>query len=157
MRSCRAINYNPGLGGAQIAVAPSLTSDENIRRATFAIGSAVAPWTETVTPAQQRYHAAFDTYAPGTPLNGSTSVGWVSGELFAAAIAGLGPAAAQDITTALVLQGLGTIHRNNLGGLTVPLTFHFGQSGAGPITCAFGVLLTEQGWVAPRGNKYRCF
>jgi branched-chain amino acid transport system substrate-binding protein len=117
----------------------------------------MAPWTETVTPAQQRYHQVFERLAPGVALNGSTTVGWVSAELLAKAITNLGAEAAGDITVATVLKGLGTIRKDTLGGLTLPLTFKAGQAETGAMTCAFGVLLTDQGWTAPQGNKPRCF
>ena len=156
IRSCKALNYVPAISTSPIAVGSSVTSDSNVREATLAVGSATAPWTETSLPAQKRYHEAYARHAPGVQVDGATNVAWVSGELFAKALGNLGPEGAGAITTALVLKGLGTIKKDSLGGLTIPLTFKAGQSGAGPYPCWFPVLLTTKGWQASQGNKPTC-
>ena len=156
IRSCKALNYVPAISTSPIAVGSSVTSDKNVQEATLAVGSATAPWTETSLPAQKRYHEAYARYAPGVGVDGATNVSWVSGELFAKALGNLGQAAAGPVTSELVLKGLGTIKKDNLGGLTIPLTFKPGQSGAGPYPCWFPVLLTTKGWQASQGNKPTC-
>jgi branched-chain amino acid transport system substrate-binding protein len=156
VRSCKALNYSPAISTSPIAVGGSVTNDENVQDVTLAVGSATAPWTETSTPAQKRYHEAFARYAPGVAPDGASNVAWVSGELLAKAIANLGAEANAPITTELVLKGLGSIKNDNLGGLTIPLTFKPGQDGAGAYPCWFPVLLTTKGWQAPQGNKPTC-
>jgi branched-chain amino acid transport system substrate-binding protein len=156
IRSCKALNYTPAISTSPIAVGGSVTSDKNVQEATLAVGSATAPWTETSLPAQKRYHEAFARYAPGVAPDGASNVAWVSGELFAKAVTNLGAAANGPITTDLVLKGLGTIKKDTLGGLTIPLTFQPGQDGAGPYPCWFPVLLTTKGWQATQGNKATC-
>ncbi|WP_156869972.1 ABC transporter substrate-binding protein [Sporichthya polymorpha] len=156
VRSCKALNYTPAISTSPIAVGGSVTSDKNVQELTLAVGSATAPWTEKSTPAQKRYHEAFARYAPGVTPDGASNVAWVSGELFAKALSNLGAEAAGPITSELVLKGLGTIKKDNLGGLTIPLTFKYGQDSAGPYPCWFPVLLTIKGWQAPQGNKATC-
>jgi branched-chain amino acid transport system substrate-binding protein len=156
IRSCKALGYTPAISTSPIAVGSSVTSDQNVQQATLSVGSATAPWTETGLPAQQRYHDAFARYASGIQVDGATNIPWVSGELLAKAISNLGAEATGPITTDLVLKGLGTIKKDNLGGLTIPLTFKPGQANAGPYPCWFPVLLTTKGWQATQGNKATC-
>jgi branched-chain amino acid transport system substrate-binding protein len=157
IRSCNALGYTPGLATSPIAVGGSVTADQNVRAATLSVGSSTAPWTETSLPAQKLYHAAFDKYAPGVVLDGASNVSWVSGELFKKALEGLGAQASGPVTVDTVLKGLGTIKKDNLGGLTIPLTFSYGQKSAGRHPCYFPVLLGTEGWKATQGNKPTCF
>jgi hypothetical protein len=146
-----------GQVGGWTGIVGNILMPSRLATLSLAVGSSVAPWTEAVTDAQKRYHQAFATYGSGAVVNGASNVSWVSGELLARAIANLGAVAAQPITKELVLRGLGTIKKETLGGLTLPLSFTPNQKAAGPIPCFFPVLLTEQGWRAPQGNTYTCF
>jgi branched-chain amino acid transport system substrate-binding protein len=74
-----------------------------------------------------------------------------------AVVESLGAAAAGDITTALIYQGLANAKGTTLDGLTSPLTFSAGQPKAPENNCYFPVLLTQdKGFVAPNGSKPTC-
>jgi branched-chain amino acid transport system substrate-binding protein len=103
------------------------------------------------------YHDAIARYAPNLTPNGASVIGWTCGKLLEAAVARVAQTARTGpITSALVMQGLGQIRNEALGGLTAPLTFSPGQRHATSSGCVFYEFLTTTGWTAPRGSHPIC-
>jgi hypothetical protein len=119
--------------------------------------SPVAPWMVQDTPAAQVFHAAMTQYAPAAQPDGEAVLAWTSGKLLEAAVAKV-PATerAGDLTTALILDGLGRIHDENLGGLTGPLTFTPGEKHAVSNGCIYFERLGPNGWTTPTGSRPVC-
>ena len=156
-RSCAAIGYHPQFGSSALTISPAQAEDPILRGNTMATASANAPWMLNDTPGLQEYNRAMKTFAPDLPPDGASIAAWSSGKLFEAAIASLGTSArTAPITTEMVMQGLGKIKQETLGGLAPPITFSPGQKKAPPINCVFYELLTTKGWTAPRGSKAVC-
>ena len=105
------------------------------------------------SPATQNYHTAVNEYAPNLAagLDGPTSNVWTSGALMVAASKYL----TATPTTAEIFEGLYAIRDNNLGGLTVPLTFHKG--GLPTVgSCAFISGTHDGKYTAPNGGALVC-
>ncbi|MGH8976333.1 MAG: ABC transporter substrate-binding protein, partial [Acidimicrobiia bacterium] len=157
MKSCAQIDYYPAIATSPIAIGSSVTQDPNVRRAGVSLAHIVFPWTQADNPAQQRYQQAMARYAPSVASDGATSQAWVAGEMLRAVVESLGEAAAGDITTELIYQGLANVKGTTLDGLTSPLTFSAGQPKAPENNCYFPVLLTQdKGFVAPNGSQPTC-
>jgi hypothetical protein len=78
--------------------------------------------------------------------------------MFEHAIANLGGAARTGpITPAMVMEGLGKIRHDTLGGVSGPVTFAPNQPHATSNGCVFYLTLGPSGWSAPRGSKPVCF
>ena len=61
-----------------------------------------------------------------------------------------------DITTAMILKGLGNIKDETLDGLIAPTTFKAGGPQA-MVDCYFPVKFGNDGkWTAPLGDKFQC-
>lgn len=65
-------------------------------------------------------------------------------------------ARAGALTSALILEALGTVKGEKLDGLTAPITFTPNQKSAASSGCIYYELLTPQGWTAPRGSRAVC-
>jgi branched-chain amino acid transport system substrate-binding protein len=153
-RSCQAIGYQPSMGGLGGTISPGQSTDPTLRQFTLATASAVAPWTESSTPGLKEYQDAVAKYAPGEQTSGSSIQMWTAAKLIEAAVAELGSAAQNTLTSAMIIDGLHKIKNNNLGGLTGPLTFGPGLPKSNG--CIFWELLTPKGWSAPVGAKPVC-
>jgi len=156
-RSCAAIDYHPQFVTDGLVLSPENSADPDVRRNTLISTGAVAPWMIDDSPGQREYHAALAEYASNAVPNGASILGWAAGKLLEAAINGLGPGVrTRPITTADIFTGLGTVHRDTLGGLVPPMTFSPGQKAAPLIPCVYYELLTPEGWTAPIGNRLIC-
>jgi branched-chain amino acid transport system substrate-binding protein len=83
-------------------------------------------------------------------------IAWSSGKLLEAAIAHLAPAEqAGPLTAALVVEGLGRIHDEDLAGLTARLSFTPGSRSVSS-GCVFFERLGPTGWTAPNGSRPVC-
>lgn len=156
-RSCAAIGYRPLLSGIGGTISSAQAADPNLRAYGLAVASGVAPWTETDTPGLKAFHAALTRYAPSLAPDGPAIQAWTSGKLLEAALAGVATKARADVlTTAVVLEGLGTVRKESLGGLVAPITFTPNQKQSVSSGCIFYQLLTPQGWTAPKGSRPVC-
>ena len=156
-RSCAAIGYRPLFSGIGGTISSAQAADPTLRSFGLAVASGVAPWTETDTPGLKAYRAALTRYAPTLQPDGASIQAWASGKLLEAALAGVAAKArAGALTTALVLEGLGTVKNQDLGGLAAPITFTPNQKNAVSSGCIFYELLTPQGWTAPKGSRKVC-
>jgi branched-chain amino acid transport system substrate-binding protein len=156
-RSCDTVRYHPLLATSAVVLTPAQGNDPLLRQFGVATTSAEAPWMLTDTPGLADLHRVLDAYAPNVIAAGATTLSFTSARLLEAAIRNVdGRARRGPITPALVLQGLGTIHHETLGGLTGPLTFQPGQKTPVSSGCVFYELLTKDGWTAPRGARPVC-
>jgi len=117
----------------------------------------VWPWYDQKTQAQKDYFAAIAQYAPGMLTNVAygppVQEAWAGLQLFATAakLGGIGPASTPaDVTKAMYL-----IQNNNVGGLTVPLTFNQADK-AHLVNCFFVTHLQGGQWVDALGGAPQC-
>jgi branched-chain amino acid transport system substrate-binding protein len=154
--SCERIGYRPLLSTNAIATGFDPIQPV-IGKFGLWVGGAAMPWTVNDTPASKRFQTALATYAAGTPSVGAMSNGFSCGLLFEKAIENVAAEAKTgDITTALVLKGLGKIKNETLGGAVAPLTFTPNQAHAPLQLCYFVAKLVPTGWTAPLGSKTQC-
>jgi branched-chain amino acid transport system substrate-binding protein len=157
-RDCSAIGYRPLYVAGGLAVdSAAAAQDHNFDGATFTITTSVFPWMTSSTPAEQQFQQAMATYAPDQAPAESAAKAWVSGQLLAKAISNAGAAARSGpITSALILQGLGLVKHEDLGGLVMgQLSFNPGK----PVTpdVCWGIAQLSGGqWTAPNGDQAGC-
>ena len=157
-RSCAVLGYYPRLMGLSLSISNAQAADPSIRRDGYLVVSPFAPWTLSDSAGQREYLAAMRQFAPDLTPDANSSVAWTSGKLFEAAIARLGASARdKDLTTAAILEGLGRVKGETLGGLVPPITFKAGQQAAARTKCVYVELLTAEGWTTPRGSRRLCF
>jgi hypothetical protein len=101
--------------------------------------------------------AAVKDLAPDLVPDGEAMLGWTAGKLLEAAVDQLSTGERSgDLTTALILTGLGRIHGETLGGLTGPLMFTPGEKHASSSRCNYFERLGPDGWSTPTGSKPVC-
>jgi branched-chain amino acid transport system substrate-binding protein len=128
-----------------------------LRSFNLATATSVAPWVLNDTPGLKMYQAAMKRYAPSLAPDGASISVWTSAAMLEKVVELAGDAARTGpLTTALIVNGLGKLKNETLGGLTGPLTYKPGQAKAPSSACLFYELLTPQGWTAPRGSKQIC-
>lgn len=156
-RSCAALGYFPQLATSGLVISAAQSEDPLVRRFTVSTVTGNAPWTQTDAPGQRAYAAALTQYAPGTEPDGVGIATWAAATLLTTALQQIGPSArTEPIMTVQILEGLGRIKRETLGGLAPPITFSPRQKSAPPLSCVYYMLLTPAGWTAPRANEYVC-
>jgi branched-chain amino acid transport system substrate-binding protein len=156
-RSCAAIGYRPLLGTGAVTFSLRNTEDPNLRAFGMVVGSPVAPWMALDTPAARAFHETLARYAPDLHPDGEAMLGWTSGKLLEAAVDRLSTTErTADLTTALILTGLGRIHEETLGGLTGPLSFTPGEQHAVSNGCNYFERLGPDGWTSPTGSRPVC-
>jgi branched-chain amino acid transport system substrate-binding protein len=111
----------------------------------------IFPFPVTDFPGAKEFRQAMATYAPNAPIDAGSAQGWVAGKLFERAARNVGT----NPTTAEILEGLWTVSNENLGGLTVPLTFVRGKGAPEP-TCWFVLEVRGKDWAAPKGAEPIC-
>jgi branched-chain amino acid transport system substrate-binding protein len=156
-RSCDAVGYRPLLATSAAVFSPENAADPTVRKFGVATVTGEAPWFLDDQPGLTTYRQAMARYAPTTLLTGAATIGWTAAELFRAAVEKVADQARNGpITTALVIQGLGRIHDDGLGGLVSPLGFTPDEPHATSTGCVYYELLTTAGWTAPRGSRPVC-
>jgi branched-chain amino acid transport system substrate-binding protein len=149
-RSCASVGYRPLLAAAAATFNLSNAEDPDLRSFGMVSESPVAPWTAQDTPAMRAFHAAMARYAPQVPPDGEAVLAWTSGALLEAAVAEIpAPELSGGLSPALIVEGLGRIHDDNLGGLTAHLTFAPGEQHALSSGCTFLERLGPGGWSTP--------
>jgi branched-chain amino acid transport system substrate-binding protein len=155
-RSCEAIGYRPLLSTSAALFSPGQAADPLVRSFGVASSTGSAPWMLDDTPGLREYHRVLSAWAPATPPDAWSMIAFTSAKLLEAALAQVASAVARGpITPELVLQGLGDIRNESLGGLTVGLSFRPGQA-HGTSGCVFLEQLGTAGWTAPRGSHPVC-
>ncbi|HVX23722.1 MAG TPA: ABC transporter substrate-binding protein [Acidimicrobiales bacterium] len=117
------------------------------------------PWYAKANAAEKTYHQALakyaSNYASGITASASSTQGWVSGQLFAAAAKAAKFTQIANPTSADVLKGLYALKKETLGGLAPPLTFTKGKA-AGSVSCFFIGGLKNGTFYTPFGSKSFC-
>jgi hypothetical protein len=156
-RSCASVGYHPLLAAGSATFTLKQTEDPNLRTLGMVSGGPVAPWMAQDTPAARELHETLARLAPALEPDGEAVLGWTSGKLLEATVARLTPSQrAGPLTTELILDGLGRIHGETLGGLTGPLTFTPGEKHAVSSGCNYFERLGPDGWTTPTGSKPVC-
>ncbi|HEX3828392.1 MAG TPA: ABC transporter substrate-binding protein [Sporichthyaceae bacterium] len=156
-RSCDAVGYRPLLATSAAVFSPENAADPTVRAFGVATVTGEAPWFLDDQPGLDAYRQAMARYAPNTLLTGAATIGWTAAQLFQHAVEKVADQARNGpITTALVMQGLGKIHDDGLGGLVAPLGFTADEDHATSTGCVYYELLTTTGWSAPRGSQPVC-
>jgi len=154
--SCKSVEFQPAYATASIATSPNALNDPNLKAAGIYIGNNEAPFVLDDTPGLKLFHQAFTQFYGGPPPDQSALKGWVSGQLFAAAVNALGATARSGpVTTAEVYQGLYTLKGETLGGLMPPMTYVKGQP-APLVNCYTTIDDTSAGITAPGGSRFAC-
>jgi branched-chain amino acid transport system substrate-binding protein len=149
--SCNTQGFHPRYAVVSLATTPTLPSVKGLENAIIPAGT--FPSQVSNSPATRDYHSAVNQYAPNLAggLDGPTSNVWASGALMVAASKYL----SSKPTTAELFKGLYAIQNNNLGGLTVPLTFH--QNASPTIgSCAYISSIHNGAYTAPIGSSLIC-
>ena len=141
--SCARQSYRPLIGSGGQALLHRLKDDPNLNN-NFVAGISVFPYFEDNTPLSAQYQAAFKQYGQNIQPGGGVSIGWVAGKLMEKAAAQL----PEPPTTDALLRGLWSIHNDDLGGLTQPLTFTEGKP-ATPVACWWNVAIANNTWISP--------
>lgn len=95
-------------------------------------------WFDTSVPSIARYQQALRQYLPGEQASHASFVGWVAGEMFAAAVKRTN----DPNSSAGILAGLWALKGDDLGGITHKLNFTKDQN-APPVVCWTTVQLTN--------------
>ncbi len=156
-RSCASLNYFPTIATGAIAVSAAAAADAGLRRNKTFLGSGVVPYMTTDTPGIKEFHAATKRWAPSSPEDQQTLLGWAAGKLLEAAMEKVSAKArAGNITTEMILDGLWQLKNEKLDGLSPGATFTKG-SPAKSIDCYYGLRLDDKGFGAPNGSKPVCY
>lgn len=146
-RDCASLGYRPQLLAPLLALNDKQKSDPNVQGLLTSAGTVL--WTDTSTPGARDLQAAFKQYAPSVPLTAFPAQAWAAAQLFAKALEAAGRPAAEKVTSATVLAGLGKIKAETLDGLVAPITFAPGQKAAPSNDCWFVAQITKQNWSSP--------
>ncbi len=132
---CARQNYRPIFGTVDLLALANLPSDPNVDG--MVVASRIAPWVDTRVPGIAELHRAFARYAPGAVISGGNANGWILGEFFAAA----GERLPEHPTQADLVDGIYSVKKNNLNGMTYPITLTRGQPLARQL--CFGVVVIK--------------
>lgn len=147
--SCSRQGFAPRYAAVSISVTAALEGQPVLEG--FVSTQSVFPWMATGTPAADEFATALKTYAPGAVAGQATAAAWTSGQLFKAAASHV----QGELTTATLIDGLNAIQGDNLGGLTVPLSFGAGRGHPQP-ECYFPIQIVNGAWSAPNGTAPLC-
>jgi branched-chain amino acid transport system substrate-binding protein len=148
-RSCASINYHPTYLGISYTVYLSMAPDPNLDG--MGVGELTLPWLATNNPAVAQFRSVIKQYAPGVALGPTALAGWASAKVF--------ELATQQIpdppTSRGILDGLWSIKNNDLGGLTIPLTYVRNQPTTPP-GCWWLVQIKGGQFTMPDGGQRHC-
>jgi branched-chain amino acid transport system substrate-binding protein len=148
-RDCSQQSFRPLYFSGGVAVVENSKTDRNLNGLRGMVS--LFPWPAADTPATLEFQNAIREYAPAMPTGQAAASVWTAGMLLRAATAGL-PATP---TAADIVAGLYTIRGNDLGGLSVPLTFEKGRPYNQP-NCYFMAQIDNGAWTAPMGSTAQC-
>jgi len=148
--SCARQGYHPIFTGQAASVKTDMATDPNLSGNAFVGVLGHFIWTSTATPAMAEFQAAMKKFLGRTPSVGHATA-WVAGKLFEEGAIHL----SEPPTPQSVLDGLYTIRNDDLGGLTMPLTFTRGQPA--PRQVCWATSVTKDGkWVPLHDGKVLC-
>jgi branched-chain amino acid transport system substrate-binding protein len=147
-RSCDSVGYHPKYFAIAIHTAPSMAgmpSFDGLGSVSF-----VLPWMVTSNPSIATYHAVMKQYGAGVEPDGVGVSGWTSAMLFQAAVTHT--QLSNTPTSQDILNGLYALNKDDLGGLTYPITFKKGEKPP-QVACGWFVSLKNGRWISPNGTK----
>lgn len=147
-QSCARVNFRPLYIVPQVTGQPAMASDTNLTP--LGVTLPVVPWTETDIPGIAELHRVLERHAPAVEAGPAAVIGWVSAKLFEEATKDL-----TEPTSEAILEGLWRIRGNDLGGLTIPLTFTEGRN-ATPTECWWLVEGDDGRWRSPNQGERHC-
>ncbi|HVW31290.1 MAG TPA: ABC transporter substrate-binding protein [Acidimicrobiia bacterium] len=147
--SCARQGYKPTYMLVASVILDRHKEDPNLDGA-FGVTN-VFPWFEAGTPGSDEYQRALSAYGKGIANGVGLATGWAAGKLLEAAGAGL----PEPPTSEGILDGLWSIKANDLGGLTMPLSFTREQP-AKPAVCWWNLQIRNGAWVSPDGYRRHC-
>jgi branched-chain amino acid transport system substrate-binding protein len=142
------VNYHPQLFVAT-GDAPTQATDPLLDG--MYVSMPVLPWMITSNPGIVEYRNALAKYGAGLQPSNSSIVGWVSAKLFQLAAHNV----ADPPTSESLLDGLWSIKGNDLGGLTIPLTFTRNQN-APAVLCYWQEQFTSGQIISPNNGQRIC-
>lgn len=148
-RACKSIGFTPQFAVISSTASLDIASDPNLEG--LVVPQPVLPWMITSNAANKEFLDAMARYAPSIKPSGSTNVGWVSAKLFEAAAQHV----SEPPTSQSILEGLWSLQGNDLGGLTMPLTFTQGQN-APQQGCFWITQISGGQYVSPDGGTRIC-
>lgn len=150
--SCTSVGFKPQWAAVPQVVSGVLTTKSNLEG--LWAPATVAPWFETGLPGITEFVNATKRFAPGLDVGGSAMQGWVSGKLMQKAI----ERSDDPTTSAGLLQGLWSLKNEDLGGITLPLTFTKGAANNAATLrgCWWDVRISNGKFVSPNKGKRTC-
>lgn len=148
-RACKSIGYQPQYAAISSIASLEIASDPNLDG--MYVAQPVFPWMVTTNPANVEFLQALAKYAPSVKPSGANNVGWVSAKLFELAAQSV----SEPPTSQSILEGLWSIKGNDLGGMTMPLTFTKGQT-APQSGCFWNVQIQGGKYVSPDNATKTC-
>jgi hypothetical protein len=149
-RSCARQGYFPILGISGQATVDALKDDPNLE-GLVAISSSF-PFFQSGTPGTDEYQVARSRYGADQPKAAGDTIGWTAGKLLERAAVKL----PEPPTSEAILAGLWAIQGDDLGHITLPLSFVKDQP-TKPVSCAFTMLIKKRAWISPDASKLSCF
>jgi branched-chain amino acid transport system substrate-binding protein len=148
-QSCSDVGYHPVVFTVGQLLSPALPTDPELA-GVYAV-SITYPWMLTANPVVAQQAQVIDKYAPGLAVNAQTMQGWVAAQLFDDAVANI----PDQTTSQAILDGLWTIHDDDLGGTTYPLTFVKGQD-APKQYCGWLIEIVNGQFTSPGSSSKVC-
>jgi branched-chain amino acid transport system substrate-binding protein len=121
-QSCASVGFKPMIVCTSVQSNLDFVDDENLDG--VVIAQPYLPWFLNDRPAIQAFQSVLSQFAPGLPLDSASINGWAAAQLFSRADKAF---AADVVTSKGILDALGTVKNDDLGGLSYPLTFTPGK------------------------------
>ncbi|GAA0615955.1 hypothetical protein GCM10009547_17450 [Sporichthya brevicatena] len=155
-RSCATV----GLSVPIVIAATQATfdpNDKNLQKATVSMASAIFPFTQQDNEAQKAFRTAMARYNPTADINHAAALTWSSAKMLERAIELLGPSVHEvPLTRDHIMQGLGKIKKETLGGLIPATSYTYNQKQAAENLCYAAMAFDHRGFHAPQGSKFDC-
>ncbi|WP_156869970.1 ABC transporter substrate-binding protein [Sporichthya polymorpha] len=156
-RSCATV----GLDVPIVITASQATfdpNDKNLQKATVSMATPIFPFISTDdNQAIKDYRAAMARYNPTAEFNNASALTWSSAKMLERAVELLGPSARDvPLTRDLILQGLGKVKKETLGGLIPATTYTLNQPHAQENFCFAAMGFDSRGFFAPAGARFDC-
>jgi ABC-type branched-subunit amino acid transport system substrate-binding protein len=150
--NCTNIGYKPLYAWTAQGTTNTLLANKNLENGV--VGSTGAPWFAAKTPAQQEFQRVFAKYVPGVKPDGAAVTGWTSAKLFEKALEKMTGAP----SSAAILKGLWSITKEDLGGMTYPMTFREGDpnNAVHETACYWTVVIKGGQWTTPDNFARSC-
>jgi branched-chain amino acid transport system substrate-binding protein len=148
--ACARQGYRPQFAHAATAQVDDSKNDPNL--AGLTASSNVFPYFQGNTPATAEFREALRSYGAAVQLGIGVATGWTAGKLLERAAANL----PEPPTTAAILQGLWAVKTDDLGGLTLPLTFQESGPTKPTSSCWFNLAVKAGAWISPDGFQRHC-